>query len=153
MFSQASPFRTLIHQWGSDPGVWLIRCPHRGAHQHRLDVLRILETVSSKLFVITILSLIASMDIYVDHDEARTSLFTSWSGVTLWETASDLIHRGLAQPVIASDASALHWQCQSHQFTTNLVTCENFGTSGIRTHAVNDPPVYVSDYHITCVTP
>ena len=70
----------------------------------------------------------------------------------MW-TDSNLIHHGLARPVIASDASALHWQCQSHQFRTNLVTCENFGTSGIRTHAVNDPPVYVSDYHITCVTP
>ena len=31
-------------------------------------------------------SLIASMVIYVDHDEARTSEFTSWSGVTLCET-------------------------------------------------------------------
>ena len=73
VFTSESLSYSLIHQWGSDPGVWLIRCPHRGAHQHRLDVLRILETVSSKLFVITILSLIASMDIYVDHDEARTS--------------------------------------------------------------------------------
>ena len=40
-----------------------------------------------------------------------------------------------------------------HQLVTNLVTCENLGTSGIRTHAVNEPCVYVNDYHITCVTP
>ena len=35
-FSQASHFRTLILQWGLDPGEWLIWHPHRGAHQHRL---------------------------------------------------------------------------------------------------------------------
>ena len=73
-FSQASHFRTLILQWGLDPGEWLIWHPHRGAHQHRLDspMFRLPWNSFEQALFHHHSSILPLHILYFNHDEART---------------------------------------------------------------------------------